>query len=94
MLLSRLVTFSSQRFFGMINPSFSFLVAHSLQTYKWRKDNGINTILKDYTPDPELVALLPYEVVGFDKENCPSKSHYTCIVGHLKKLENSKNSSF
>lgn len=46
-----------------------------LETYKWRKDNGIDTILTSYTPDPELVKLFPYDVVGYDKENCPIIVH-------------------
>jgi len=44
-----------------------------LQTYKWRQANKIDTILKDYTPDPELCKLIPYDIVGYDKEGCPSK---------------------
>jgi len=31
----------------------------------------LDTILKDYTPDPELDKLFPYDVVGYDKEGCP-----------------------
>jgi len=42
-----------------------------LQAYKFRKDAGLDTILKDYTPDPELVKLFAYEIVGYDKEGCP-----------------------
>jgi hypothetical protein len=58
----------------MPNTILNYFIPHiSFQSYKWRKDNGVDKILTDYTPDPELVALLPYEVVGYDKENCPSK---------------------
>jgi len=46
-----------------------------LETYKWRKDNGMDTILATYTPDPELVKMLPYEICGYDKENCPILIH-------------------
>lgn len=45
-----------------------------MQTFKWRQDNKIDTILKEYSPDQELVKLFPYEIIGHDKENCPSKS--------------------
>lgn len=46
-----------------------------LFTYKYRQVEGLNTILKDYKPDPELVKLFPYEITGVDKGNCPVVIH-------------------
>ncbi|OXA63764.1 retinal-binding protein [Folsomia candida] len=42
-----------------------------LECYKFRKEAGLDTILKDYTPDPELEKLFPYDITGYDKEGCP-----------------------
>ncbi|CAL8138186.1 unnamed protein product [Orchesella dallaii] len=46
-----------------------------LQTYKWRQENKIDSILQEYTADPELVKLFPYQIVGYDKESCPILIH-------------------
>jgi len=46
-----------------------------METFKWRQDNKIDSILKDYTADAELVKLFPYEIIGHDKENCPILIH-------------------
>lgn len=60
------------------------------QCYKFRKEAGLDTILKDYTPDPELEKLFPYDITGYDKEGCPSKRFYALYLScyELFKMQN------